>query len=221
MLARLIDSGSTFYTPVTCNSNLTVTGNVSIPDGALAIQKINNLSTTLSSKANTTTPSFTTNATINGGGVSATLFFNTNSGTQSIVSDLTNTMAFGAVTTDFNNSAVNVMRLTSSLISLKKEVSLSQAVSAGNSQMTIENTASGNSVLLFRSLSNTTQFLTDNTGQFQLSQRGSATSNFSVPALTVYPNAVVRVGNQQTWNKLLVLFESAASDDPSLHYLRL
>jgi len=216
LLARLVNSGSTFYTPVTCNSNLTVTGNVNIPDNALAITKINNLTQTLSGKASTSAPSFSTSATINGGGVSATLFFITNNGTQSIISDLTNTMAFNAVTANFNLSAVNVMSLTSSLISLKKEVSLSQAVSAGNSQMTIENTASGNSVLVLRSLSNTTQFLTNNTGQFQLSQRGSATSNVSVPALTVYPNGIIRVGNQQAWNKRLILYENAANDDPSL-----
>jgi hypothetical protein len=117
-------------------------------------------------------------------------------------------------TTNFNNGGENVASLTSSLITLKKELILQQSAS-GNSQMTIENTSTSNAVLILKSNQTQTRFLTDSTGAFKLTQRNTSTSNVAVTGLELYPNAVLSTGSK-TNNKVISLYEAGSvSDDPS------
>ena len=50
MLSQFINTGSTIFTPLTCNQNLTVNGTLNINDGGLTIAKINGLRSELDSK---------------------------------------------------------------------------------------------------------------------------------------------------------------------------
>jgi hypothetical protein len=53
---------------------------------------------------------------------------------------------------------VNVASLTSSANTLRKELTLTQSLFAGTSQMQIENTSTGHAALQLKTFSNTTQF---------------------------------------------------------------
>jgi len=137
-------------------------------------------------------------------GLDNTMYFTANA-KQFLTSDGT--------TTNLNNGGENVASLTSSLITLKKELSLSQT-GTFSSQMTIENTSTGNAVLSLRSNLRTTQFLTDSAGAFKLTQRNISTGNVTVTGLELYPNGVLSTGNKAN-KKVISLYENGTvSDDP-------
>ena len=99
---------------------------------------------------------------------------------------------------------------------MNESLNLTQSLPAGNSQISIENTSgTGNSVLVLRALSSTTQFQTDSTGYFKIAQRNTSTSNISTTGLEIYANGVVSTGNK-TNNKCICLFESGlVGDNPT------